>query len=241
MQDTATTDLTPQQQRRQARIEAILDAAMRIVIDEGPRGLAMRELATELQLSPGAVYRYFDGKDAIIAALAHRTLARYARSLDDIEEAARREARGLPDGVGALLVLIRRVHGYWALSVADPGAWRLINLFLVNPRRLITGAAHDRFMASVSMQIQRLAALTESCVASGALGAGHGVERALVLIAALNGSLQYLKMAASSPVPFSPEDTLKAAVDACLRGWGANDATLAAAWAHLQQDLASCA
>lgn len=225
---------TPRARRRAARTEAILDAAMRIVIEEGPRGLAMRALATELDLTPGAVYRYFDGKDAIVAALGHRTLGRYSRALDAAEMQARELGRAqLPEASAALYALLARTWCFWDLSVTDPGGWRLINLFLVDPRRLVTGAAHDRFMAAVSVQIQRVAALSDAAVAAGALAPGDPVQRALIIAANLNGSLQYLKMAATSPVPFRPDQILRGALNAMLLGWGADAAPLELAWSTL--------
>ena len=241
MTNSPVPDLTPRERRRAARTEAILDAAMRIVIEEGPRGLAMRALATELDLTPGAVYRYFDGKDAIVAALGHRTLGRYARALDAAEfEARALGSAELPDAPAALYALLARIWCFWDLSVTDPGGWRLINLFLVDPRRLITGGAHDRFMAAVAVQIQRVAALSEAAVAAGALAPGNPVQRALIIVANLNGSLQYLKMAESSPVQFRPDQILRGGLDGLLLGWGADPAQLEIAWKVLdkQKDAA---
>ena len=58
--------------RAQHRVEThtrILDAAMALVIEGGFEGLSMRALARRVELTPGALYRYFDGQDALIAAL----------------------------------------------------------------------------------------------------------------------------------------------------------------------------
>ena len=80
------------------------------------------------------------------------------------------------------------------------------------------------------------AALTQGAVAAGALEPGDGAERALSIIAALNGNLQYLKMAETSPVPLDPARTLRASLDAMLRGWGADPVELEAAWRQLDAD-----
>lgn len=47
----------------------ILDAARRLVEREGPEGITMRRLGTELGADPTAVYRHFRSKDAIVSAL----------------------------------------------------------------------------------------------------------------------------------------------------------------------------
>jgi len=220
--------------RRKAREQAILDAAMCIVDEGGERALTMRSLAKSLDLSPGAMYRYFDGRDAIIAALAQRTISGYAQALRVREEAARRHAAGLPESAQALLVLLSRIECYWDSSVQDPGGWRLINLFLVDRRRLITGPAHDRLMASVSAQIQRLAALCDAAVAVGALQPGNSMERSLDILAVVHGNLLYIKMALTSPIPFEPIRTLRSTIEAVLLGWGAEAAELGFAWERLR-------
>lgn len=51
-----------------ARRQQIIDAAYRCFARKGFHQTTMREIYTEADLSPGAVYNYFDSKDAIIQA-----------------------------------------------------------------------------------------------------------------------------------------------------------------------------
>ena len=50
--------------------ERILDAAGRLIENDGLEGLSMRRLAQELDVWPMSVYRYFQDKDALLDALA---------------------------------------------------------------------------------------------------------------------------------------------------------------------------
>jgi len=224
---------TSRAERRRARSEAILDAAMAILLDEGVHALTMRRLARDLSLTPGAMYRYFDSKDAILAGMGQRTLGRYATELNTREARARDEAEGLSPEAHALYVLLARTWTYFALSLEDPAGWQLINLFLVAPRRLIDDAHHTRFMALVSAQLQRVAALADEAVGAGALRPAKGLDRALAIFATLNGHLQLLKLASTSGLGFQPEDTVHVGLDGLLAGWGAPDEVRHAAWAHL--------
>ena len=52
--------------------EAILDAAQRILDDDGLGRLTMRRIGTELGVDPTAVYRHFRNKDELVVALADR-------------------------------------------------------------------------------------------------------------------------------------------------------------------------
>lgn len=54
----------------EARTAEILSAAMRCFARDGFRATTMRDVAEEVGLSVGALYRYFEGKEELIRALA---------------------------------------------------------------------------------------------------------------------------------------------------------------------------
>lgn len=56
----------------EARRRGILAAAQRCVSRNGIQGTTMRDICRAANLSPGAIYRYFDGKDQILGALAEQ-------------------------------------------------------------------------------------------------------------------------------------------------------------------------
>lgn len=49
---------------------ALLETALRLVAERGPEGFSLREAAREVGVSPGAAYRHFTDKAALLAALA---------------------------------------------------------------------------------------------------------------------------------------------------------------------------
>src|ERR1700685_4704206 len=63
------------QEHLDARRRQILDAARRRFIKNGFHATSMQDVLTEADLSAGAVYRYFRGKEDIIAAIADEALA----------------------------------------------------------------------------------------------------------------------------------------------------------------------
>src|SRR5215831_627072 len=58
------------EERREARREQILDAARACLLEHGLEKVSMEMIIARSGLSTGAVYRYFRGKDEIIAAAA---------------------------------------------------------------------------------------------------------------------------------------------------------------------------
>src|SRR5258708_19352984 len=55
-----------------AKRNAILDAAQRAVATTGYEQMAIADLLSELQISSGAFYHYFDSKQALLFALVER-------------------------------------------------------------------------------------------------------------------------------------------------------------------------
>ena len=72
---------------RQARRQQILTAAFSCFARDGFHGTTMKDICEEADLSPGAVYNYFDGKDDIIRAHAEGS----QDSLDALSEGIDRD------------------------------------------------------------------------------------------------------------------------------------------------------
>ncbi|NKF21957.1 TetR/AcrR family transcriptional regulator [Solimonas marina] len=62
----------PRQQRAQATVEAILDAAARILSGDGYAAMSTNRVAELAGVSVGSLYQYFPNKDALITALHER-------------------------------------------------------------------------------------------------------------------------------------------------------------------------
>ncbi|KRF27938.1 TetR/AcrR family transcriptional regulator [Phycicoccus sp. Soil802] len=64
-----------------SRLEEIVDAAQRLLEDEGPGAVSMRRLAAELGIQAPSLYKHVDGKDRIEAELQERALTELAAAL----------------------------------------------------------------------------------------------------------------------------------------------------------------
>jgi len=73
------------ERRHERTRQAILDAARKIIAQQGTESLSMRAIAQRIDYSPAGLYEYFDSKEAIIAALCeqgHRRLTEYMLRAD---------------------------------------------------------------------------------------------------------------------------------------------------------------
>lgn len=66
----------PTQARAQATVDAVLEAASRILIQKRWDGLSMQQVAELAGVSPGSLYQYFPDKAALVAELIERVSQR---------------------------------------------------------------------------------------------------------------------------------------------------------------------
>ena len=67
--------------RRRRTEEELLDLAAALLLEVGAERFSLRELARRADYSPGALYGYFAGKEALLDALAERVLQRLGDAL----------------------------------------------------------------------------------------------------------------------------------------------------------------
>jgi AcrR family transcriptional regulator len=99
----------------------ILAAAEAHLAQEGPAALSLRSIARDLGMVPSALYRYFNGRDALLSALI---LGAYTSLADQAEEAAGVAAEAPETSDRALWAAVPIAMRQWALG--RPHEWGLI-------------------------------------------------------------------------------------------------------------------
>lgn len=121
----------PRQQRSKDRVEAMLDVALELVVEQGADALAMRELARRAGVQIGSIYQYFPSKAAVLRELAERNLQRVRELLAGTVEQLFRDHRGRPTPRQAVQRVVDAYIAHyrdqpaamavWAGAQADPG------------------------------------------------------------------------------------------------------------------------
>ena len=110
----------------------ILEVAGKHLAQEGAAALSLRSIARDLGMAPSALYRYFDGRDALLSALivgAYTSLADSAEAAADevsevgAEQSAAISKAGAPSDAERWMAVPRAMRS-WAL--ARPHEWGLI-------------------------------------------------------------------------------------------------------------------
>jgi AcrR family transcriptional regulator len=107
----------PQQERSRARVRRLLDAADRVLSQDGFEALTVRRIAQEAKVPVGTLYQFFPDKSAVVDALAHTYIEEFTGVIEDL--VARAEHQRWDDPVGTLLDafidLYRSRPGYLAI------------------------------------------------------------------------------------------------------------------------------
>lgn len=213
----------PRARRHEANLRRILDAALQIVAAGGLDALSMNKLAEAVDYTPGALYRYFPSKDALLSELVTQILEDLGALL------ARAEAR-LPPKASPLARVLALVAGYRAFARLEPHRFGLLAMMMADPRILLAERADAEPVAGRMLQALRpLAAAIAAAIAAGLLSAGDVPERTLCVFALLQGVLQLSKRAAWAPALLDVDRLTVRGVRALLLGWGARPRTVDAA------------
>ena len=97
--------------------KALIDAALSGIAEMGVEAFTLREAARRAGVSPGAPYRHFDSKDALLAAVAEECAMRLGAAMD----------RARDEGAGDVLVHFRRAGvAYVRFAFDNPSHFRVM-------------------------------------------------------------------------------------------------------------------
>ena len=137
---------------QQARREHILDAAERCIANAGFHRTTMQDICRAAAISPGALYVYFDSKEALIAGISERDRQEFAERLEAMASA--------PDFMQALAALGQQ----YFLEDAGKDHRMAIDIGLEATRNERVGEIFRRFDRYI---VESFAALFEKLKAEG--------------------------------------------------------------------------
>jgi AcrR family transcriptional regulator len=216
--------MTPQQRRRELKVAQILDTAEQLVLRHGVDGLTIHALARALDYTPGALYRYFASKQAIIAELNSRAVRRYHQLFDHVATCAAQVTSASTEQA-ALLPLVATADAFLRWSGEHPGAFAMISATSADPRSLLAEdeAVHIPHMVAL---LTALSTAIETASDAGALDVGDSQRRAIGLIFGMIGILQLRKLVRFTDL-LTPEPLARGLAGDLFRGWGASAEALA--------------
>ena len=180
--------------------ERLCEAAERLFAERGPDAVTMRQLATELGVSPMTPYRYFEDKDDILAAVRTNGFNRFAEALE-VARSTHSGARAVGEAVG---------EAYIDFALSNPHAYKL--MFDFNQPNV------DKYpeLVTAGLRAQKtMTAYVEDALKEG-LMAGDPQQLGMMFWAAIHGTV-ILELAGMLP-PGGSRQLFKGLNAALMRG-----------------------
>jgi AcrR family transcriptional regulator len=201
----------PRDRRREATLARILETAMATIISGGFGSLSMNKLADAVHFTPGALYRYFPSKDALLSALVDRILT---------ELRARLAAVSVEDPLARIFALAR---AYRTFAAEEPHKFGLLAMSMAEPKIILgTSEAAEPVVRSMIGALSPLADALGAAATKDKIEPGDALERTLVVFGAIQGALQLQKQARIAPAIIDVDRLITQAVRTLLCGWGAD-------------------
>lgn len=202
--------LDPRQRRREEKTRVFLEHAAALVLENGLDGLTMPGLARRAGVAVGGLYRYFENKQHLMAALQ-------IEALREMHAWMRAHCGG--NGLSGLRSMVTCVS---AFSQAHPTSFTLLDIAVSDPRQILDDDLAEAVGEAVEPILQGVDRCLESAVRNGELTAGETRQRTLILWSLVFGCLHHRKTDRRKRDPnLHAEAVLNAGLDALLRGWGA--------------------
>ncbi len=197
---------------------ALVETALRLVAERGPEGFSLREAARAVGVSPGAAYRHFADKAALLGALAADGDARLAAAM---EHAIARLPEDLGSAARAVASFLAAGAAYVEFAVAHPSHFRV----MFGPCK-----PGEDDLASLAEQgrdpYQILVDLLDGLVATGVVLPEARVGAELPVWSVVHGVASLLVDGAFTLSPGERHDALRHAGNMLLRGLGCSPGDL---------------
>lgn len=144
-------------------VEALIAATVEIIAERGVEQVSVREAAKRAGVSPGAPFRHFRSKAALLTAVAEQAMDRLT--------AAVAEAQAAADGADPLAAVEAIGQGYLQWAIANPTHFQIIS-----SRKLIDFEASDSLRSQNEAIRQRMAALLTEAKRQGQLAPESDVD-----------------------------------------------------------------
>ncbi|MEI2686857.1 MAG: TetR/AcrR family transcriptional regulator [Cypionkella sp.] len=187
--------------------QALVDAALDLIADQGPTGFTLSEAAKAADVTPAAVYRHFAGRDDLIAEVARQGYEIFAALMEFAYNDGKPTSLAAFEATGrAYLAFARKYPGHY-MAMFESG----LSLNAHGDLALVAARARNVLERAAEQLSQHLPAgkRPPSTMFSAHIWAlSHGVVEL------------YMRGAPGAKSQFPPEDLLEAGIGIYLRGLG---------------------
>ena len=203
-------------EKRKRKKSEICTAALQIIFELGLEGLSMHVLAKRQGVTVGALYRYFESKQLLIAELELQCLNEICLTLEGVYAQQAQGDRATQDG---LLRLWEIVSAYRTLLQRSPEYARLISGILAAPNAVVAEPFRVEAVNQMFKVLDVPARIIEQLTIDGVLTNGNSRQRALTLWLTVQGIIQLEKMEPISNGLIRVDELLRESLTDAYLGW----------------------
>lgn len=187
--------------------QALVEAALDLIAERGPAGFTLSEAAKAAGVTPAAVYRHFDGREALIAEAARQGYEIFAALMEYAYDDGRPTALAAFEATGrAYLAFARKYPGHYvAMFESGVSVNRDPDLARVAGR---ARAVLEEAAGTLSQHIPPDKRPPAAMVSAHVWALSHGVVEL------------FARPGPGAQAPYPPEDLLETGVGIYLRGLG---------------------
>ncbi|MCX7559899.1 TetR/AcrR family transcriptional regulator [Sulfitobacter sp. F26204] len=187
--------------------QALVDAALQLIEQRGPMGFTLSEAAKQAGVTPAAVYRHFDGREALIAEAAQQGYEIFADLMDYAYQSGQPSALKAFEATGrAYLAFARKYPGHYiAMFESGISVNRTPELAMEVNR---ANAVLEKAATDLSQHIPEDRRPPASMFSAHIWAMSHGVVEL------------FARNSPGRASPFPPEDLLESGIGIYLRGLG---------------------
>ena len=186
--------------------QALVEAALGLIADQGPTGFTLSEAAKAADVTPAAVYRHFAGREDLLAEVARQGYEIFAALMEFAFDNGRPTALAAFEATGrAYLAFARKYPGHY-MAMFEAG----LSLNDHPDLALVAGKAHavlERAAESLSQHLPPGMRPPATMFSAHIWAMSHGV-------------VELFARGPAARSPFPPEDLLEAGIGIYLRGLG---------------------
>ncbi len=187
--------------------QALVDAALTLIADQGPKGFTLSEAAKTADVTPAAVYRHFTGRDELIAEVARQGYDIFAALMEFAFNEGKPTALAAFEATGrAYLAFARKYPGHY-MAMFESGlsinAHPELAVVAQKARAVLETAAE-----SLSLHLPAAKRPPASMFSAHIWALSHGVVEL------------FMRGNPGAKSPFPPEDLLETGIGIYLRGLG---------------------
>lgn len=211
------------ERQRAARHRAFLDTARRIVTSEGQTALTMQRVTDELGTSVGGIYLYFPTKDALLAELEaealevlHASFVLGQSRLDD-----HLGTRTVAPATAALARAVATARFWIDAESTLPAEVELSRRVFAESRTAGEGGDASPVEPAALRLLEAVRTRIAGAASAGALDPDDDLDRAVIVVAAVNGVLLGSQLRAWDEGRLDGRRLAGRLVDGLFVGWGA--------------------